>query len=160
MSSVKGTILVIVALALVGAYSAAIPVDETEHIIITQFGQYKRTISDPGLAFKIPFAQKETSFEKRILASDAPPEEYLTLDKKRLVADPKGVLAEEGIEIEQGYEIKVVEDTEKVSHLVLPPAPPPGELSESELDGVAGGATFMRVPFMRMFRTTTMEPPH
>ncbi len=70
------------------AYSSAIFVNENEHIIITQFGEYKRTISDPGLAFKIPFAQTATRIEKWVLASDAPTEEYLTADKKRVVADP------------------------------------------------------------------------
>jgi membrane protease subunit HflC len=81
----------IVAAALVAVlvgYSSAIFVDETEHVIITQFGEFKRTISTPGLAFKLPFAQTATHIEKWILLSDAPHEEYLTSDKKRLVADP------------------------------------------------------------------------
>ena len=81
-------IALIVAVVLMVAYSGAIFVDETAHIIITQFGEYKHTFSEPGLKFKIPFAQTEIRIEKRILASDAPPEEYLTADKKRLVADP------------------------------------------------------------------------
>ncbi|MEQ9323083.1 MAG: protease modulator HflC, partial [Polyangiaceae bacterium] len=84
----RGLIAGVVLVALVVAYSAALFVDETEHIIITQFGEYKRTLSEPGLAFKIPFAQTAIRIEKRILASDAPAEEYLTADKKRLVADP------------------------------------------------------------------------
>ncbi len=88
MSSLRAAIVVIAALALIVLYSGVIFVDETEHIIITQFGEYKRTISKPGLAFKTPFVQTAMRIEKRILASDAPQEEYLTLDKKRLVADP------------------------------------------------------------------------
>ncbi len=63
-------------------------VDETEHVLIIQFGEYKRTVSKPGLTFKIPFAQKTVVIDSRIMASDAPPEEYLTADKKRVVADP------------------------------------------------------------------------
>jgi membrane protease subunit HflC len=70
------------------AFSGAVFVDETEHIIITQFGEYKRTLSEPGLQFKIPFAQTSIRIERRVLSSDAPPEEYLTADKKRVVADP------------------------------------------------------------------------
>ena len=84
----RGLIAGDVLVALVVAYSAALFFDETEHVIITQFGEYKRTLSEPGLAFKIPFAQTAIRIEKRILASDAPAEEYLTADKKRLVADP------------------------------------------------------------------------
>jgi len=84
----RSIIVGIVLVALMVAYSGALFVDETEHIIITQFGEYKRTLSEPGLAFKIPFAETAIRIEKRILASDAPAEEYLTADKKRLVADP------------------------------------------------------------------------
>ncbi len=73
---------------LIVGYSAAFYVDETELVIVVQFGEYKRTVSKPGIAYKVPFAQTAIKIEKRILASDAHPEEYLTEDKKRLVADP------------------------------------------------------------------------
>ncbi|MBI4953104.1 MAG: protease modulator HflC [Myxococcales bacterium] len=76
----------LVALVVVAATSA-IFVDETEYIIITEFGQYKRTLDTPGLALKAPW-QTATRVDKRLLASDAPQEEYLTRDKKRLVCDP------------------------------------------------------------------------
>jgi len=62
-------------------------VNETEQVIITQMGKYVRTITEPGLHFKLPLIQTVHRFEKRILVSDAPPAEYLTLDKKRLVVD-------------------------------------------------------------------------
>ncbi len=42
----------------------------------------------PGLYYKIPFVQTVTFMDGRIMGSDTPPAEYLTLDKKRLVADP------------------------------------------------------------------------
>ena len=84
----KTIIIIVLIAAVLAAYSGALFVDETEYVIITQFGEYKRTISKPGIDYKIPFVQTDIRVEKRILASDAPPEEYLTLDKKRLVADP------------------------------------------------------------------------
>jgi len=62
-------------------------VDETEQAIITRLGEYKRTIQKPGINFKIPLLEKVNLFEKRILTSGALPAEFLTLDKKRLVAD-------------------------------------------------------------------------
>lgn len=62
-------------------------VDETNQVLITQFGEYIRTVQDAGLHAKIPFIQKITVFEKRVLASDALETEYLTLDKKRVVVD-------------------------------------------------------------------------
>jgi membrane protease subunit HflC len=61
--------------------------DEREQAIITQFGAYIRTITEPGLHAKLPFVQTVHRFDKRILATDAEPAEYLTLDKKRLVVD-------------------------------------------------------------------------
>jgi membrane protease subunit HflC len=61
--------------------------DEREQAIVTQFGAYIRTITEPGLHAKLPFVQTVHRFDKRILATDAEPGEYLTLDKKRLVVD-------------------------------------------------------------------------
>ena len=62
-------------------------VDETQQAIVLQFGNPIRTIRNPGLHTKLPFIQNLTFFEKRVLSSDAPPQEYLTTDKKRLVVD-------------------------------------------------------------------------
>lgn len=62
-------------------------VSETDQAIITQFGEYKRTVREPGLYVKSPFIQIAHRFDKRILSSDATPAEYLTIDKKRLVVD-------------------------------------------------------------------------
>jgi membrane protease subunit HflC len=62
-------------------------IDEREQVIITQLGAYIRTITDPGLYAKLPFVQTVHRFDKRVLATDAAPAEYLTLDKKRLVVD-------------------------------------------------------------------------
>jgi len=41
--------------------------------------------------------------------------------KKRLLADPTGVLKEKGLSVGPGVRIKVVEDTDQVVHLRLPP---------------------------------------
>jgi membrane protease subunit HflC len=62
-------------------------VDERDQVIVTQVGQYLYSVRDPGVYVKIPFYHSLARFEKRILVSDANPAEYLTLDKKRLVAD-------------------------------------------------------------------------
>jgi modulator of FtsH protease HflC len=62
-------------------------IDEREQAIVTQLGAYVRTITEPGLHAKIPFLQTVHRFDKRVLATDADPAEYLTLDKKRLVVD-------------------------------------------------------------------------
>jgi membrane protease subunit HflC len=62
-------------------------IDEREQVIITQLGAYIRTLTEPGLHAKLPFLQTVHRFDKRVLATDADPAEYLTLDKKRLVVD-------------------------------------------------------------------------
>jgi hypothetical protein len=59
------------------------------------------------------------------------------LFKKRLLADPKTVLKENGIEIPADMTFKVLEDSTKVIHLILPTKP--SELSDEELEQVAGG---------------------
>lgn len=73
--------------ALILAPSVMFVVDETEQVILTQFGEYKRTVRDAGLHFKVPFVQTVHVFEKRIISSDAPSAEYLSADKKRLIVD-------------------------------------------------------------------------
>ncbi|MBM3833229.1 MAG: protease modulator HflC [Verrucomicrobia bacterium] len=80
--------LFVLFLALALASQAFFTVNETDQVIITQFGEYKRTLQQPGFAWKIPFLQTVNRFDRRILTSDAPKAEYLTQDKKRLVADP------------------------------------------------------------------------
>ena len=41
----------------------------------------------PGLNFKIPFIQNVVYLDKRILNLDAPPEEVIASDQKRLIVD-------------------------------------------------------------------------
>ena len=62
-------------------------VKEAQQVIVLQFGEPIRTVQNPGLSFKLPFVQNLVYFEKRILSSDAPSQEYLTAEKKRLVVD-------------------------------------------------------------------------
>lgn len=82
------TVIVMVAIvALVLISQSVFTVDETQQAIILQFGDPVATIQEPGLAFKFPFIQNVITFDKRVLSSDALPQEYLTADKKRLVVD-------------------------------------------------------------------------
>jgi len=62
-------------------------VKETDQVIILRLGEFKRTVKEPGLHLRVPVLERIVRFDKRILTSDAIPGEYLTLDKKRLVAD-------------------------------------------------------------------------
>lgn len=62
-------------------------VGEWQQAIVTQFGRFKRAVREPGLHWKTPLVEDITTYERRILASDAQPRDYLTLDKKRVVVD-------------------------------------------------------------------------
>src|SRR5262249_17491172 len=62
--------------------------------------------------------------------------------KKRLLADPAAVLKEHGLIVPAGVTVKVVENTDKLIHLTLPQPPSAVELTEEELQAVAGGADF------------------
>ena len=73
----------IIPIALVVAlYSAAYTVDETEQVVITQFG---KAIGEPktgaGLYFKIPIIQRANYFPKNLLEWDGDPGQIPTLDK-------------------------------------------------------------------------------
>jgi hypothetical protein len=57
--------------------------------------------------------------------------------KARLLAEPATALAEYGVELPPGLEVRVHADTATLVHLALPPAPPE-ELSDEQLDAVAG----------------------
>lgn len=58
--------------------------------------------------------------------------------KQQLLADPTAALKAEGIEIPTGYTVRVLENTDKVLNYILPPNPN-ADLSDSELEAVAGG---------------------
>jgi len=63
-------------------------VQETEQVIITQFGEpVGEPIAEPGLKFKIPFLHKVNSFDSRILEWDGRATEMPTKDKTYIEVD-------------------------------------------------------------------------
>ncbi|MBV9785535.1 MAG: protease modulator HflC [Acidisphaera sp.] len=77
--------LVFVAAMLTGA--TLFTVEQTEQVLITQFGQPVRVIRKPGLHAKIPLVQTAISFDKRLLDYDVPAEEVILGDQRRLIVD-------------------------------------------------------------------------
>ena len=61
--------------------------------------------------------------------------------KSRLLGNPAAVLRENGIAVPAEVEIRVVENTDKVHYLVLPPKPldSASELTSEQIDAVVGG---------------------
>ncbi|MCL0080548.1 protease modulator HflC [Dehalococcoidia bacterium] len=80
-------VIVLVLAALMVLPQVVFIVDEREQGIVIQLGEYIRTIDEPGLNFKIPFIQSVARMERRVLEADAPPTEFITLDKERLLVD-------------------------------------------------------------------------
>ena len=58
--------------------------------------------------------------------------------KQRFMADPKAVLAEHGIPVPAGMDVKVVENADNCVHITLP-MKPSGDLSDDQLANAAGG---------------------
>ncbi len=75
------------AIVLIALATSLFTVNQTEQVLITQFGRPVRVISKPGLQAKMPFVQTAISFDRRLLDIDFPPEEVILADQRRLVVD-------------------------------------------------------------------------
>jgi|SRR5688572_14406859 len=82
-------------------------------------------------------AEKQSNAWGQIVVKAVADEKF----KMRLLANPSAVLKEHGLEIPPGIQVKIVEDSDKVVHLTLPANSSTNELSEDELENVAGGCT-------------------
>ena len=80
-------LLGILAAAIFTASSTLFTVQETQQVLITQFGEPRRVIREPGLHWKVPFIQSVISFDRRLLDFDAPGEEVILGDQRRLIVD-------------------------------------------------------------------------
>ena len=69
------------------AVSSLFSVEQTEQVLITQFGRPVRVISDPGLHAKIPFIQTVISFDRRLLNLELSGQEVILGDQRRLIVD-------------------------------------------------------------------------
>jgi len=88
MGSIRLIGLILLGVVGFGLYGALFTVNQTQQALVLQFGEPKRTIQEPGLAFKMPFIQDVVYYEKRVLSlipQDA--EEVILSDQKRLQVD-------------------------------------------------------------------------
>ena len=88
MGSIRLFSIALIGLIVFGLYGALFTVNQTQQALVLQFGEPKRTIQEPGLAFKMPFIQDVVYYEKRVLSlipQDA--EEVILSDQKRLQVD-------------------------------------------------------------------------
>ena len=76
---------------LIVAYEAFYTVNETEQVIMTQFGKpVGGIVNEAGLKLKIPFIQKVNRIEKRILLWDGSANDMPTKDKLYITVDTFG----------------------------------------------------------------------
>ncbi|MBE9571812.1 MAG: protease modulator HflC [Proteobacteria bacterium] len=69
-------------------YQGIFTVDETQQVVITQFGKpVGDPITEPGLNFKIPFVQTVSYFPKNLLQWDGDPSQIPTQDKTYIYVD-------------------------------------------------------------------------
>ena len=84
-------LLVLLVLGGIVASEALYTVDETERVIITQFGKpVGEIINEAGLKVKIPFIQTVNRIEKRILVWDGSANDMPTKDKLYITVDTFG----------------------------------------------------------------------
>ena len=81
-------LFIIIIIAALAFFTTVYIVDETEQVVVLAFGKPVKTITKPGLNFKLPAPlQVVVTFDKRLLEYDVPPEEVLSMDKKTLIMD-------------------------------------------------------------------------
>jgi len=87
MNRISIALLALLVVLAIGAYTSLFTVDQTEQVLITQFGDPVRVITEPGLHMKRPIAQTVIPFDKRLLAVELPGEEVILGDQRRLIVD-------------------------------------------------------------------------
>jgi membrane protease subunit HflC len=84
----KGFMIVLIVLAFLLISGGVYTVDETEQVVVTQFGKVvDEPKKDPGLYFKIPFIQNANYFPKNLQEWDGDPGQIPTLDKTFIWVD-------------------------------------------------------------------------
>ena len=82
------TFAALAVLLLLGGSGAFYTVDQTEQVIVTQFGKpVGQPVTEPGLHFKVPFVQAVQRLDKRFLEWDGAPVGIPTKDKTYIHVD-------------------------------------------------------------------------
>ncbi len=79
-----GSVAVFVLIAILSCVYTIYPTDQ---VLLTELGAPRAVITDAGLHFKVPFLQYANFMPRQLLNLEAPSEEVIAQDKKRLVVD-------------------------------------------------------------------------
>lgn len=84
----KGIFIILIAVLIFIGFTSAYVVDETEQVVVTQFGKVVGSPkTEPGLYFRLPFIQNVNYFPKNLLSWDGDPGQIPTLDKTFIWVD-------------------------------------------------------------------------
>jgi membrane protease subunit HflC len=82
-----GVLAVLAIVAAIVAYGSLFTVYQTRQALVVRLGQPVRVVTEPGLNLKMPLIDAVISIDKRILDLEAPAQEVIASDQKRLVVD-------------------------------------------------------------------------
>ena len=80
-------VLLLIVLAVLFLPTCVFTVNYDEQVVVTQFGRIVRSVTEPGMHFKMPFITSLTSYTKKLIEYDADPVSVITLDKKAIIFD-------------------------------------------------------------------------
>jgi len=83
--SIVGIIVLLLVGLLINATVYVVP--EYKKGVVLRFGKLQEIRPEVGLNWKLPFSDEVRLFDSRLLTLDAPPENYFTIQNKRLVVD-------------------------------------------------------------------------
>jgi membrane protease subunit HflC len=87
LNFIGGVIAVLAVAALIVGYSSLFTIYQTQQALVLRLGQPRPPITEPGLHFKAPFIDTVVYIDRRILDLEAPAQEVIASDQKRLVVD-------------------------------------------------------------------------
>ena len=88
MKNTKAIIaLIILGFGMILFGGATFQVKETEQAIVLEFGEWKETVREAGIHFKVPFIQNVIFFDRRIRILDMQEMTVITADQKRMNVD-------------------------------------------------------------------------
>jgi modulator of FtsH protease HflC len=87
LNVVGGVIVVLIIAALIVAYSSLFTIYPTQQALVLRLGKPQPPVTEPGLHVKAPFIDTVVYIDKRILDLEAPAQEVIASDQKRLVVD-------------------------------------------------------------------------
>jgi modulator of FtsH protease HflC len=82
-----GVIAVLAVVAIIIGYGSLFSVYQTRQALVVRLGQPVRVVTEPGLHVKWPLIDSVISIDNRILDLEAPAQEVIASDQKRLVVD-------------------------------------------------------------------------